>query len=213
MLLNNAYDVSLAYGGNAVSLRPSLRAATNLERLHNGFSGLLQRVQAFDLSTIRAIILCAATDKQEAKAFLAGMENAPLATIREVTTAPAFVLITALMTPVSNTQGEAAKAPSGSPVAWHDLFADLYKIATGWLGWTPAQAWDATLTEITGAFDGLLAKLKAIHGAADDDSSGTSTMTAEQRQENADAGLDPDFDRSALTKLKRNIVAAKEASL
>lgn len=199
-----AYNkIALEYRGNTVFLRPSLLAATYLERLHNGFPALLQRVQAFDLSTIRAIITSAATDKHEAKTFLSGIKDAPLSTIQNVTTAPAFVLITALMNP--STQGEAAKAPTDSkPIAWQDLFADLYKIATGWLGWTPAQAWAATLHEITNAFDGHVAKLKAIHGAADE-TTDTPTMTDDQRQANIDAGLDPEFDRSGLDALKKRL--------
>lgn len=204
MLINNAYDNTLVYGNNTVNLSPSLRAATQLERLHDGFPALLRRVQAFDLTTIRAIITIAATDKQEARVFLAGMANAPLATIRNVTTAPAFVLLTALMTPVLP-KGEATKAPSSNPVAWSELYSDLFQIATGWLGWPPAYAWAATLIEITSAFDGLIAKLKATNGGDTDETQSNSVASQDQRQANIDAGLDPDFNREGLEALKKRL--------
>lgn len=199
----HAQAVTLSYAGNSLALVPSLRAATYLERLHDGYPALLQRVQAFDTGTIRAIVTSAASDQQEAKAFLAAIKDAPLALVRDMILAPAFVLITALMTPVAK-QGEAAKAPTGKPVAWSDLYADLYQIATGWLGWPPATAWNATLIEITSAFDGHIAMLKAVHGGAADDTK-TTGMTDDQRQANIDAGLDPDFDRAALQALKDKI--------
>jgi hypothetical protein len=201
-----AQDIQVVYGDSAVYLRPSLRAAVQLERTQGGFPALLNRLQQFDTSTVQAIIRATATDPQAVDPLLGAFKGAPLRSIRDAVTAPAFVLITALMTPVAATkqQGEAAKAPSGKPVAWSDLYADLYQIATGWLGWPPATAWNATLTEITSAFDGHIAMLKAVHGSGTDDTQTTGTNDA-QRQANIDAGLDPDFDRTALQALKDKI--------
>ncbi len=211
MTMPHAPDIILVYDDNAVDLRPSLRAATYLERLHDGFPALLRRVQGFDLSTIRTIIETAATDRAAADSFLATIKNAPLAKVREAVTAQAFALLTALMMPSGKSPKTAEKETAAKPVAWSDLFADLYKIATGWLGWTPAQAWAATLTEIASAFDGLVEKLKAIHGTGDAETAETPIMTSEQQQANIDAGLDPDFDRAALNKLKQKI-ASKAAN-
>ncbi|WP_287245996.1 hypothetical protein [Mesorhizobium sp.] len=44
----------------------------------------------------------------------------------------------------------------------------LFEIGTGWLGWSPADTWAATPAEIIVAQRGLVAKLKAIHGTAED---------------------------------------------
>lgn len=210
MLQTHAFDTTLIYDGTTVDLKPSLRAATDLERLHDGFPALLQRVQDFNLSTIRMVIRSAATDQKAANNFLAAIKDAPLAKIREATTAQIFMLLTALMMPTSAAPNKTTKVQA-KPVAWGDVFADLYKIATGWLGWTPAQAWAATLTEITNAFDGLIDKLRAIHGDADNEVTGGSPMSAEQRRANIDAGLDPEFNRSALSKMKQRI-ASKAAN-
>ncbi|WP_407810872.1 hypothetical protein, partial [Staphylococcus aureus] len=59
--------------------------------------------------------------------------------------------------------------PSGKSVAWGEYYADLYEKATGWLGWTPEQACNATPTVIVRAYTGHFAKLKAIHGSGEDD--------------------------------------------
>ncbi|THF93397.1 MAG: hypothetical protein E8G75_02955 [Sulfitobacter sp. SK025] len=107
------------------------------------------------------------------------------------------------MTPdLATGQAEATKAPTGKPVQWADFYTDAYKIATGWLGWTPDTAWSATLPEILRAFDGHIDQLKAVHGSTEDNTNSTPAMSADQRQANIDAGLDPEFDREGLRALK-----------
>lgn len=203
MTFRPAYDLALEYGGHTVFLRASLRAATYLEALHKGFPALLTKVTQGHTGTLREIVLNSATDRAAARKLLNVMKGAKLIDVQQVLIAPAFALITALMTPdLATGQAEAAKAPTGKPVAWADLYADLYKIATGWLGWTPDTAWSATLPEIMHAFDGYTQQLKAIHGTTDEGETETPGMSADQRQANIDAGLDPEFDREGLRALK-----------
>ena len=199
MTLCSTYDVPLAYGGNTVSLRPSLRAATQLAKYQGGFPALIAKLQERDTATIKAVIQSGATDKQEATAFLSGLSDKPLRTIDNTFLAPLYRLIMALMSP-SRDPAPAPDHAASAPMDWADLYTDLFKIATGWLGWTPTEAWNATLLEITDAFDGHTTKLKAMHGGDETD---TATGTdAAQRQANIDAGLDPDFDRQGLQALR-----------
>ena len=180
-----------------------MRAGIQLEALHNGFHKLLVKLQQGDTTTLREIVTYAATDRGAAHDLLNAMAGATLASVQQALTGPAFALIGALMTPdTRKDQGEAAKATTSKPMAWADLYASLYKVATGWLGWTPETAWNATLPEILQAFDGHIDQLKAVHGAAEDDTNATPAMSAEQRQANIDAGLDPEFDREGLRALK-----------
>src|SRR5690606_40333271 len=44
--------------------------------------------------------------------------------------------------------------PSGKPADPEQVFAQLFSIATGWLGWTPEEAWNATPAEIIAAKGG-----------------------------------------------------------
>ena len=206
MMQRHASDIALAYGGNTVWLKPSLRAATHLEALHGGFPALLSKLHEFDTATIREIIRYAAPDRAAAQTLLKALSGASLHTVQQVTLAPAFALLQALMTPVSaKITGEASKAPVAKAVAWADLYADLYKLATGWLGWTPDTAWNATLSEILNAFDGHIDQLKAVHGGGEEQGASAPTMTKDQRQANIDAGLDPDFDRAGLHALKAKL--------
>ena len=207
-----ASDITLTYGDHTVWLRPSLRAATVLERMHGGFVPLLQKIQQGHTGTLREIVLNSATDRAAGQRLLHALKGAKLKDVQETLTIPAFAILTALMTPdLATGQAEATKAPTGKPVQWADLYTDTYKIATGWLGWTPDTAWSATLPEIHRAFEGHIDQLKAIHGAADEAAAEAPGISAEQRQANIDVGLDPDFDREGLRALKARHSKARAA--
>ncbi len=170
-----------------------------LESLHNGFPELLTKIQQFDTQTIRAIITFSATDKAAAQALLSGMAGQPLRMIQAACTAPCLAMVNAILTPA--TDDDTHTSAGAKPLAWADFYTDLFKIATGWLGWTPDTAWQATPQEIVQAFEGHTDRLKAIHGSADETTNDTS-HTKDQRAENIRLGLDPEFDRAGLRKLK-----------
>lgn len=200
MALAAAHGITLAHGGNTVRLRPSLRTAMTLERLHGGFAGLFRRLRDFDTATITTVIEVAATDERQASALLGTIANAPLKGFSQAAQAPLAALCEALMPmPPEPSRNSSSK---GKPMPWAEVYRELYRTSTGWLGWPPEAAWNATPDEITEAFNGHLAKLKAIHGAADDD---TDSTTPEQRDNNLAAGLDPDFDREGLRALKAKL--------
>tara|TARA_R100000935_G_C2841561_1_gene171408 strand:- start:11355 stop:11966 length:612 start_codon:yes stop_codon:yes gene_type:complete len=203
MTMRLASDIVLRHGTLAVTLTPSLRAATLLERLHGGFPALLEQVQAFNVTTIIEIIKTAG---QAPDALLMALSDAPLRTIRDVTYVPIVQLLLAfgLISDDTDTDTTPKPAPSGNPIAWPDLFAQLYKIATGWLGWTPATAWAATVQEINEAFHGLVERIKATSGTTAEDEAET-TISAEQRQQNEALGLDPEFDRAGLHSLRARL--------
>lgn len=199
MTFQPAYDIPLTYGGNTVWLRSSLQAATRLENLHGGFPTLLSKVDQFDTATLHNVITYAATDQIAAQAFLSTLRNKPLRDIQQACLGPVLTLIMALV--LTNDATDTAEQTNSKPMAWPDLFADLFKVATGWLGWTPETAWNATLPEILHAFEGHTDQLKAIHGSAEEgDQDGPS---ADQQQANIEAGLDPEFDRAGLLALKQ----------
>ena len=180
-------EIVLEHGSDAVILRPSLRAASQLERLHEGFPALFRRVGEFDLVTIFDIIRTAATDRKDAAGFLAAMSRQPLQRVAEITQAPISALCLALIP--ADESDDQKPTPKAKPVPWPKFFRDLFGIATGWLGWTPDAAWNATPTEITRAYRAHIAMLKAIHGAAE----------AEPESQ-----LDPNgtLDRAGLDKLR-----------
>jgi len=180
-------EIVLEHGSNAVILRPSLRAASQLERLHEGFPALFRRVTEFDLGTIYSIIRTAATDRKDAATFLAATSRLPLCSVVEIIQAPVASLCLKLI-PADDADDQ-KPAPNAKPVPWPKFFRDIFGIATGWLGWTPEAAWNATPTEITIAYKAHVAMLRAIHGAAE----------AEPESQ-----LDPNgkLDRNGLDKLR-----------
>lgn len=196
-------EVTIAHGGSTVTLRPSLRAAVVLEARF-GFPSLFRGLDEGNFTIIFDIILAASSSRQDAAAFLAGIPGKPLSSFIMAVRAPLAELVTMLQpAPVQRLDTKAA--PTGRPVAWADFYADLYEKATGWLGWTPEAAWNATPTEIDRAYSGHIAKLKAIHGSGEDEKQAEKTPDPEQAARNIADGLDPEFDRAGLRALKAKI--------
>lgn len=207
MKMQPAYDaIALEYGGNAVFLRPSLRAAIHLERLHGGFPELLRKIEEFDTLTIWHVITASA-GKTATDDLFGYAATQPLSGFAKAVQAPCFELVAALL-PVAP-EAETTSPRNAGPMPWSEVFNELYKIATGWLRWTPETAWNATPQEITDAFEGHMNMLKAIHGSTEDEDTGP---TKEQRTQNAEQGLDPEFDRAGLHVLK-GLSELKEGSM
>lgn len=192
-----AYDaIALEYGGNAVFLRPSLRAALHLERLHGGFPELLRKIEEFDTLTIWHVITTAA-GMEATESLFAYAAAHPLKSFQRAAQGPCIELVAALFPEAP--EATTAQPSTATATPWSELFKELYGFATGWMGWTPETAWNATPQEITDAFTAHIAKLKAIHGEAEDADTGPDEA---QRKQNAELGLDPDFDRAGLRALK-----------
>jgi hypothetical protein len=107
----------------------------------------------------------------------------------------------------------AAPAPStGEPIEPEELFTRLFNVATGWLGWTPEDAWSATPAEILAAKSGrtdlITDILKAVFGSSDDTSTTSASYTADQLAKIEKLGRDPTFNRKALHALKNKGSAA-----
>nr|WP_247749758.1 hypothetical protein [Rhizobium sp. L58/93] len=196
-----AYElVTIAHGGNTVSLRPSLRAAATLEARF-GFPAIFRALDEGSLTVISEIILAASFSRQDAATFLGGNSGRPLSSFLDAVCQPLAELVLMFM-PAPDPKEERVEG-GGKLVAWADFYADLYQMATGWLGWTPETTWNATPTEISRAFIGHIAMLKTIHGSGDDKED--HQPEPDQAARNIAAGLDPEFDRNALRALKSKI--------
>lgn len=198
-------DIALYHRDHVVILRPTLRAASILERLHHGWEALFRRVDQFDTGTITAIIRTAASDRSAAEALLASFSTRPIAEIEKAVSAALCELLARFLLPVEDDDEtpKGTSAPAGDPVAWSKVYSQLFEMGTGWLGWTPAETWNATPAEIAAAMKGHVAKLKAIHGSAEDEQDTPSNAyTPERLHEIDQLGHDPAFDRGALQALK-----------
>jgi hypothetical protein len=199
MSFRPAFDeIVLEHGSNAVILRPSLRAASTLERSHDGFALLARRIDEFHTGTVREIIMTAATDRKDAAAFLRSLKSKSLLTFQRIAQAPIAQLFAGF---IPAADPNATPSPNAKPMPWREVYRELFRTATGWLHWTPEAAWNATPTEINEAFAGHVAMLKALHGADDDKPADRKPNPAQAARNVAD-GLDPEFDRAGLHALK-----------
>jgi len=204
-----AYEqVTIAHGGNALMLRPSLRAAVTLEARF-GFPAMFRAVEEGNFTVISEIIRAASFPAQDVAAFLSDISRKPLSSFIGPARMPLAELVSMLMPArVQQLDTNQKAIPSGKSVMWPDFYLDLYENATGWLGWTPEQAWNATPTEICRAYAGHVAKLKAVHGSGEEDKqSSENTPDPDQAARNVEAGLDPEFDRAGLRALKAKIAS------
>ncbi|MBB3566076.1 hypothetical protein [Rhizobium sp. BK491] len=148
-------EVRIAHGGNIVTLRPSLRAATILVDRY-GFPELARALDEFNLTIICEIIRVSAT-RADAAAFLSDLAGKPLLPFLLAVRQPLAELVSMFMpAPDSKAKPSAGK---GKPMTWPQVYAALYDHATGWLGWTPETAWNATPTEIDRAHAAHIGRL------------------------------------------------------
>lgn len=156
-MMRLAAPIIIILAGEAVTLRPSLACAMQLERRPGSFKGLLDEIADDSLSAASAII--------------APHHSHPMLASR-IMDARLDALRPALMDYVLQCAGidpDAPKAaPEGPSVSFAEHLQHLYRIGTGWLGWTPDTTLDATPAEIMEAYRGRMDMLKAIFGSADD---------------------------------------------
>lgn len=163
-----------------------------LDRYPGSFPALFDQIARQSYTAMRFVIRATATNRLEAEQLLRHSSAKPLAQFLSEVQAACLAL---LASSLGVGQGEANHS-SSSPKPFAEHAADLYRIASGWLGWTPSETWNAGLDEIVAAYDGHVARLVAMTPGA------TETNNDEaQRRANEAEGLDPDFNRSGLHAL------------
>lgn len=202
MILRPVYETTLRHGNHAVTLRASLRAAVALDHLPGGIPGAWDNLMRQSYSGIRQVLLATATDRAGAETVLDSLSDRPLAHFMGLAQAACLDLLAALLKAGDDDAAEASSqgGTSGTPMPLREYFTTLYQYATGWLGWSPSEVWNASPTEIEAAFLAHTDRLVRMTLGSTSKPSGASDPA--QRQANIDAGLDPDFDRAGLQALK-----------
>jgi len=193
-----AYEqVSIEHDGHVVVLRPTLRAAATLEARY-GFPAIFRGLDELNLTIIADTILTASSTGQGGAAFLRSeAAGRPLSPFFLAVKQPLAELVS-MFFPAPVQSLDTAPQPLGeTKIDMRNVYRDLYRVATGWLGWTPEQAWNATPTEINEAFIGRFGTGEGSKKAPD----------PEQAARNIAEGLDPEFDRAGLQALKAKIAS------
>lgn len=207
MTLQPAYETVLRIGDHAVTLRASLRAAIAIDNLPGGFAGAYQGLLTQSLSTIRAVLLAAAPDRQEAERFLSATADKPLSPFLVEAQAACLAVMAALIKAGEDSADEAPSQGSepGAAMPLREYFQSLFRYATGWLGWTPANTWMASPAEIETAFAAHVDRLVKMTPGASTSATSTSNpdhYTPERLKKIEEQGFDPAFDRAGLRNLK-----------
>lgn len=195
-------SVVLLHGSHAVQLRPTLRAAIQLERLHDGWTGLLAKLAQLDTATIREVIRTAASDRIAAEGLLRSLADQPLTEIRTAVLTPLSELLELFLMPLTDgdkDRKDHVTETAAKPLEWVQAYAELFKTGTALLGWSPADTWASTPAEIAAALEAKVALLGGNRETADDTAT---TYTTEQLAEVDRLGYDPSFDREGLRRLK-----------
>ncbi|MBS0250702.1 MAG: hypothetical protein JSR78_06515 [Proteobacteria bacterium] len=154
-----AESITIRLGGEVYGLRPSLRHALGLERRPGGFPGLLADLQDGSLTAYCDILRPYGGDRK----FFTQYVFDALNELQE----PLSEYVVACLGIDPDTKPDNASG-GDKKVGFKDHLINLYKVGTGWLGWTPDETLDATPTEIRLAYEGRIDLLKAIFGSTDE---------------------------------------------
>ena len=156
-------EITIKLDHETIYLRPSLRAAFRLERRHGGFDKIIHAIADGNLC-VMADVVRESSDKHSALPdFLESVGLLPLRMAIEQIAEPlsAHVLL------LAGVDGDASAAnPGAERIPFSEYFPKLFRLATGWLGWSPSDAWEATPAEITEAYKGRLELLAAMFGGS-----------------------------------------------
>lgn len=157
-------DTVLEIDGTALRLRPSLRAALRLERRFGGFHGLLKAVGEGSVSALVALAVECGEPGYEV-IILAPSPETWGARLERL--APQLVPLVLELADVDPDQGDKPRierTASTRTITLGQALEELFGVATGVLGWSPADAWAATPAEIKVALDQHVRLIRAQNG-------------------------------------------------
>jgi hypothetical protein len=162
-LADTSFKITLAT--RSFILRPTLRAAFDLNRDYSGFHKLYDAILDGSYSACADLISATCTDPRSWIAYACvPSSNA----VREVLEARDQLIRVVLALTGDDADGRKAQSP-GKPMPFDEYHEHLFKIGGGWLGWTPEATWNATPAEILAAFAGRQDMLKVLFGKREDE--------------------------------------------
>lgn len=163
-----ADEITIRIGHEMIHLRPTLRAALRLERRHGGFDTIIRAVADSNVIVMSDVIQESTGGTIALARIITSIVQPDLKTGTERVKGPlaAHVLALAGFDPEAPSTPE--RATGATRMTFADRHAQLYRMATGWLGWTPETAWQSTPAEIIEAHRGRVELLKAIFGGKED---------------------------------------------
>jgi hypothetical protein len=163
-------EITIRVAADTVRLRPILRAALRLERRHGGFEPIVRAIADGNLTVMADVIRESSDRFSDIPGILEAIGSVPsLKSGIEHLAEPLIRHVFALAGFDQEETGEAKAATNAKPMSFAEYHEKLFGIATGWLGWSPAIAWNATPAEIITGYKGKLDMLQAVFGSKADD--------------------------------------------
>jgi hypothetical protein len=159
-----ADSTTFTVGHEVIALRVSLRAAIRLERQFGGFDKIVKAIAAGNLSVMGTVMRESSDERTDLADLLDCGGSLSVKVAVEHIAGPLIEHVFALAGIDPNAT---AKADTGKPITYTELHSRLFKLATGGLGWTPAQAYDAAPYEIAQAYEGRVELLRTIFGSGE----------------------------------------------
>jgi len=153
--------VTITLDGRRHTLRPTLQAAMRLER-SIGIAAVLKGILEGNATIMATVVRETANLDHDLSVILDALALPTLAEGVRALRDPLATIVLAMYGIDPEAEQKPVAEGEGIPFAEH--IAQLYRIATGWLGWTPSVAWDATPAEIMEAYTGRVDMLSAIFG-------------------------------------------------
>ncbi len=174
-------EIAISLGLETIRLRPTLRAAFRLEKKYEGFQNLSHQIALCNAAAIADVIGEGCVNAAAVSLYLSHADESPFfemfAEIRDGLLN--YVLI------LAGAEDAPADDKASSPVSFEEYFTKLFRIATGWLGWTPEQAWNATPAEIIEAHRGRTEMLAMIFGGNNSEETTTTNIASARDRLNA----------------------------
>jgi hypothetical protein len=157
--------LDLVTGGSSSRLRPSLGAACLLHERY-GLQNLGALIVDGNVAGIADIIATCSVEPITVEDVLAKLVTPPIGPTLDRLIEPLIALNYALAgIDPEGTAGKRKRDPeTGKPIPWPEHHRRLFRIGTGWLGWTPEETWAATPIEIVEAYRGRVEMLCAMNG-------------------------------------------------
>lgn len=158
-------NIVLRIGGEAVTLRQSLRAALRLSRKYGSFAEIVRMIADGNL-TVMADVIAESTHLGTPLAdVLPTLTGRPLAMTLSAIQTKLIAHVVALAGADDPDTQEPGR--SSNSISFAAYFEQLFATATGVIGWTPDEAWNATPAEIVAAYKGRIELLQTIFGNGD----------------------------------------------
>ena len=161
-------DSEIVIGHETIRLRPTLGAAFRLEQKYHGFHNLFNAVASGSVSALSDVIKEGCGQTTALTNYLDGVdEDCPYVIRLE----PAIRQVCAFLLALAGDEVADDIRENGvrEQITFLEYHTRLFRLATGWLGWSPEIAWAATPAEIIEAQKGRVEMLKAVFGGKQED--------------------------------------------